>query len=188
MKTKRLHRRHNPEITIIGRGALYEAAFNVKQLRHLLNLPDLSVSVSNLTEPHEKYKSTRKILRFYELFNNALQRNQGSKRLKFLFLHSPLDLVPDKKGKVKAIHCLDKCKDQVFSVKTDLSIACFGYKSNSLIHTGEEGYNIDKDQRIEPGLYVAGWACRGPKGYLTDTLIDAEIVVTAIKNDLEKIV
>ena len=91
--------------------------------------------------------------------------------------------------------CVISSPERAITVKSDLFLKSVGYKTipmpgvpydnKKFTIPNDKGSVIDKDGNIIKGLYVAGWAKRGPNGIIDATLRDSLETFRMIKTHLE---
>tara|TARA_B100000378_G_C17790946_1_gene323782 strand:- start:11 stop:535 length:525 start_codon:yes stop_codon:yes gene_type:complete len=76
--------------------------------------------------------------------------------------------------------------NETFMIDADVLVPTIGYKLASiegLPSLGSGGVVRNQDGRVEPGVYVVGWARRGPTGVIGTNRVDAREVVALISRD-----
>lgn len=142
--------------------------------------------------------------RMFELLRKILKNKPKGqeKQLFFHFLKSPVEFVPDpanpnRVGEIKLETNYLKGEPEkqraygtgyYSTIKTSLVFKSIGYKTRPI-----EGLPFDKERSIisningrvvdNPGVYVCGWAKRGPSGIIGTNKWDSEEVVSAIYDD-----
>lgn len=136
----------------------------------------------------------------------------GKKKLILRFLLSPEEFVVDSNNRARGLRFAnqklegsmneqraipDESMPDLVTIESDIIIKSIGYKTlpiagvpfDSIKHTvpHEFGCVIDPDNNNAPipGLYVAGWAKRGPVGIIDATLRDSKQTFGIIKHHVE---
>jgi len=199
-------------VHIVGRRGPAQASFTNKELREILNLPEvechlLPSDVLSLNEASKvEISKERGKKRMIDLFTKISEKREASKKLFFHFLRSPTRFLANEAGRVCGIELVynelrgppDNQK-AVFTGKTetigcDIVFKSIGYKSEPLagvpfdqergIVPNERGRVLRPDGSAVPGLYVSGWMKRGPSGVIGTNRTDAEETVDALWADL----
>lgn len=185
------------DVYIVGRRGAADAKFTSAELRELGGLEDCEVllSVADLTMPPEITDNRERRLREKNL---AILRGIAgacgtkSKRLHFRFNLAPAAIEGDE-GVERVIFERTRTEGGhvtgtgVFErVPCGLVIAAIGYRTSALdgvpFDSGRGLYPND-DGRIEPGLYVVGWAKRGPVGVIGTNRPDGALCAEQILAD-----
>ena len=205
------------EVIVLGRRGPLEAAFTNPELRELSALDDVDVVVDadqvmppNLpVERLDDHVSTRarrnlETLRQYA----ASSRRKAKRRILLRFLASPIEVVGDGAGRVKALRVARNRlaghpEAGVVAVQTGeeelldcgLVIHAVGYRGRPLpgVPFDERGGvvpNADgrvlQDGEVRSGEYVVGWIKRGANGVIGTNRKDAASTVEAILDDLHR--
>jgi len=180
------------EVIICGRRAPENAAFTSVELRNLIKLENIEISVSHnqLKESNLRISKVKDLDR--EVENNlhamSMVLNQSSKsfkrKLEIKFLVTPLEIkgVNHVEEVIFAINKVNDGKVEItnefFSLKAGLVISAIGYEPIEY-----QGIEI-KNGRIEniaghikDNIYVVGWAKRGSVGVIGTNKSDATDVV-----------
>jgi ferredoxin--NADP+ reductase len=188
-------------VIICGRRGPEHASFSASELRSLLNLENVDVYIDSLQIDQANLrcnqigtieKDLRKNLDAMGFISEQV-KNDYEKKLKFMFLATPKEIIGD--SKVKGINFdINEVKDgkviatgKSFSVDTGLVITAIGY--NSLDYGGvrfEKGRIKNIAGHVEDNVYTTGWAKRGPSGVIGTNKSDAADVVELIISNLGK--
>ncbi|MCL6440171.1 MAG: FAD-dependent oxidoreductase [Thermoleophilum sp.] len=204
------------EVVIVGRRGPAEASFTNPELRELGAIPGCAVVVDPRElelEPASRSALARADdptrRRNLETFSEFARRQGGhaERRLRFLFRRSPLRIVGDRRvAAVEVVrNTLVEDGGRVVALATERteSIACgfvvraVGFRSEPLpelpfdakrgIVPNDRGRVLDPASRAPlPGLYVAGWAKRGPTGVIGTNKQDAAETAAAVLEDLAR--
>jgi NADPH-dependent glutamate synthase beta subunit-like oxidoreductase len=173
-------------VNIVARRGAQYAAFTTKELRELSLLPQVKVSVSPSLEELDESKLERPLRRMLKLLKDMAARppppaDEGGKELSFVFESPPNGFLTN--GRVHYLLAGDK------QVKSDIVVSCVGYQMRTLDDTVAplDGSRIINDRgRITKGLYVTGWAKRGPSGIVPSNKWDAvETVASFVEDAIE---
>ncbi len=140
-------------VTIAGRGGVSAARFSEAELRELVTLPN--VRVSTMPELPATYADrTAQVLRGGS--------DAGRKSLTFAFHAKPVRF--SGRDKVEGVLLRDP-SGRERAIRADLVVTCIGYSCTALSNVPvDDGHFINKDNKVDSGLYVAGWAATGPRG------------------------
>lgn len=198
----------NRNIHLIGRRGPVQSAFTTKELRELINLdnvcPQIYDKILLTNESDEIELKARAKKRMFDLLRKILLNKPSGqeKQLFFHFLKSPVEFIPDPDNpnrvgeiKLESNYLKGEPDNQkaygtghYSNIKTSLIFKSIGYKTRPI-----EGLPFDKSRSIisningrvtdNPGVYVCGWAKRGPSGIIGTNKWDAEEVISAIYDD-----
>ena len=220
-------------VALVGRRGVAQAAFSPKELRELLDLPDVDVRVYDDAvaeadaadlEASRPRRRAREAIEKRKARGNPPESVRSRKELSVRFLRSPKALVardddatrlgsvvlevnelagPPGSRRARGTGATETIRDVALALRS------VGYKAKPLeeasIDTRDTSVTL-KQQRVPfdatrgivpnafgrvtgagnrrvPGLYVAGWLKRGPKGIIGDNLIDAEETIGALIED-----
>jgi ferredoxin--NADP+ reductase len=185
-------------VHLVGRRGPEEAAFTQSELDELLELDGVSVSAAPPPEASEGARSASIALA-------CGRAGPAARRLHLEFSASPTELLADDQGRLRAV-CLRRNRllregGRVVPVPTEerweepceLLLRAIGYRGVPIpglpttaegIVQNEGGRVIDAAGAPIPGLYVTGWARRGPVGLIGGCRPDAQEVVEALLADL----
>lgn len=198
------------EVVIVGRRGPLEAAFNLPELEELAEIEgvDLAVAPGELPDlqghrgTSADLVSRRKLERLHELA--ATEPNPRNRRIVLRFLASPVEvlgtgrvehlrlaknrLVVDAKGRMQAVATPAK-----FEIEAGLVLRAVGYAGTPVeglpfdpircITPNREGRVAQADGNAMAGLYVAGWAKRGPSGIIGTNRVCARDTARALLED-----
>jgi NADPH-dependent glutamate synthase beta subunit-like oxidoreductase len=195
-----IHRAPIREIVLIGRRGPAEAKFTNKELSELndlaacvpladaADLPD--VVPSNLSGRAQRL--AEKNLETFRLFSKRAA-DERPKALRFQFYAKPVEVLGA--DRVEGLR-LERTEvrlgravgtGETFDIPCGLIVSAIGYRMAPV-----KGLPIDpdsqvvhnRDGRVEPGLYVVGWAKRGPTGVIGSNKVDGDLVADQIAEDL----
>lgn len=206
------------EVFLLGRRGPLQAAFTNPEVRELGNLPDAhaltkedEVALDIHSAKHLEDSGDVSAQKKHEILSSfSEQREHGkSKKLHIRFLVSPVEIIGDEDGKVKAIKLvkneLYKSEDgsirprpteEFEEIPVGLVFRSIGYQGVPLpgipfhekwgvIHN-EKGRITDPETKEHiPGLYTTGWIKRGPTGVIGTNKQDSGETVACIVEDIE---
>lgn len=220
-------------VALVGRRGVAQAAFSPKELRELLDLPDVDVRVYDDAvaeadaadlEASRPRRRAREAIEKRKARGNNVESVGSRKELSVRFLRSPKALVardddrtrlgsvvlevnelagPPGSRRARGTGATETIRDVALALRS------VGYKAKPLEEESRDGERDGErtlTQRVPfdatrgivpnafgrvtgagnrrvPGLYVAGWLKRGPKGIIGDNLIDAEETIGALIED-----
>ncbi len=183
-------------VRIVGRRGPEHAQFSTKELGELRDLE----TVTAFTDPsllpkdftHEDTKTEKKVKNNLALLEeySANSESDDKRSLHLDFCLTPVEVIGD--DQIRSLK-LEKNKiedgkaigtGEFIEVPCDLLVTCIGYE---LTNVGglpvENGIVKNIDGRVSEGLYVVGWAKRGPSGTIGTNRIDSQNVVDLILED-----
>ncbi len=187
------------DVTIVGRRGPEHAAFTSPELRELPKLDQTDVfidsqqiteaiaRVGNRMESEKDLRSNLEAMR--EIAHGEHRGNE--RRLSLAFLLTPLEILGD--GKVERVRFSvnkvidDKviAIDESIELPCDLLISAIGYEGLEIPGvSNERGRIANNDGRVREGVYVVGWAKRGPSGVIGTNKSDSSEVVKKIIAEL----
>ncbi|MEY2798909.1 MAG: hypothetical protein RIS22_1175 [Actinomycetota bacterium] len=187
------------DVTIVGRRGPEHAAFTSPELRELpkLDQTDVFIDSQQITEAiarvgnrMESEKDLRSNLEAMREIAHAEHRG-NERRLSLAFLLTPLEILGD--GKVERVRFSvnkvidDKviATDESIDLPCDLLISAIGYEGLEIPGvSNERGRIANNDGRVREGVYVVGWAKRGPSGVIGTNKSDSSEVVKKIIAEL----
>ncbi|PVF99397.1 hypothetical protein CPB86DRAFT_703316 [Serendipita vermifera] len=185
-------------ISIASRRGPAQVAFTAKELRELLNLPDVAmipIAPELLTTPEGASRQQSRILDL--LRKGSVAKPETVKKTWSLeFFRSPAKLIDN--GVEFNINALDEEERAVPTgltehVKTDLIVNSVGYRSEplepdwfngALGRVRQSGSRVlSSQEKPVDRTYTSGWAANGAKGVLATTMMDAYNVAERILED-----
>jgi ferredoxin/flavodoxin---NADP+ reductase len=156
------------EVVVLGRRGPADAAFTVPELVGLAGLEDLNVVVNTGGEPITG--DTPKLRLLAELA--ARPRIEGRRTLVLRFRTSPARIVGE-----RCVTGLEVVRGgETETIECGLVLRAIGYRDAAIPH--DRG-------RVRPGVYVAGWAKRGPTGFIGTNKTCAQETVARILDDID---
>jgi len=175
------------EVVILGRRGLANAAFSVSEFLALGHLPGVDVVIEGDAmedSAASDFESSYKIAVAREYAGRA--RTPGHKRIIFRFGATPLEVTGSER--VTALRLEDGDV-----LETSLLLRSIGYRGKpiaGLPFDAERGIVPNKAGRVHddaqspvPGVYVAGWIKRGPRGVIGSNRTCAAETVAALWED-----
>lgn len=202
------------EIYIIGRRGPAQAKFTSKELRELGEIPgaqalvtpcDLQLNAESESEIADKRNFVAaKNMEIFRAWSIAPDTG-APKQIRLSFLYSPIEIRGQSRVESMVL-ARNRLEGPAFrqlaratGVQTDLAcnfvLRSAGYccvpipgvpfDAASSIFRNRGGRIIDESQQAIPGLYVTGWAKRGPTGIIGTNRADSVETVKALLSDLE---
>jgi ferredoxin--NADP+ reductase len=206
------------EVVVLGRRGPAQAAFTTPEVKELGELADTDVFVlpeeaeldplSQTALARSKDRSTEKKVEILQEFAHGKPSGK-SRKLIIRFLVSPVELIGDDQGRVKAMRLVKnelyateagtlrpRATDQFEELPVDLVFRSVGYRGVPLpgvpfhekwgVILNEKGRVLDPEtQKPVVGEYTAGWIKRGPSGVIGTNKPDAVETVTCMLEDLD---
>lgn len=168
------------DIHVVGRRGPVEAGFTNPELAELGRL-ERAVSLADAsaipeTGPKEKESNLATLRNFA-----ANARDTKPLGIRFHFHRIPREILGDASGRVRAIAFDDG------EIACGLVVTAIGYTCKPIdgLPYDEKGVVTNDAGRVAPGLYVVGWAKRGPSGTIATNRADSFAVAEAIVADLK---
>ncbi|MGI9534784.1 MAG: FAD-dependent oxidoreductase [Thermodesulfobacteriota bacterium] len=205
------------EVYMIGRRGPAQAAFTNPEIKELGNLEiadavtlkeevELDELTSSYLTNNQDRSAETKIQRLKEYSNNTKTKN---KCLTIRFLLSPVELLSDDNGNVKALKLVKnrlfksddgslrpKASDEYEILNVDMVFRSIGYygiplpgipfNENWGVIPNENGRITDiEENNTLTGLYVTGWIKRGPSGVIGTNKTDSAETVSLMVEDIQ---
>lgn len=193
------HQSEIRDVTIIGRRGPEHAAFTSPELRELPKLTETDVfiqseqinaAITRVSSRMENEKDLRSNLEAMREISAAAHRG-NERKLSLAFLLTPLEVLGNNHvERVKfAINKVvdDKvvASDEVIELPCDLLITAIGYEALDIPGVANErGRVANENGKVREGVYVVGWAKRGPSGVIGTNKSDSSEVVKRIISEL----
>jgi len=178
------------EVIISARRGPEDAAFTSPELRELpklehtnvlMNKSDIEAAIVRAGETIEK--DTKSNLDAMLLISEKEKTNHD-RTMKFQFLATPVEIKGA--GKVEEVIFQKTGGEEKFAIKCGLVITAIGYEAKNIPGISyERGKVVNTDGRVNEGLYVVGWAKRGPSGVIGTNKSDASDVMKLLIEDLK---
>jgi len=194
-------------VVIIGRRGPLEAAFATKELREMMNLPDVSMVPlpADLLAPPSGISLTRQQTRIMEILRNGSKHKEGtaSKTWSLEFFRSPTSIQPPSPSSPSATLTLTHTTvdpitrraittGESSTLATSLVITSLGFGADPLTPFYDQsvrhlrtsaGRIVSTSGTVLKNMYASGWAATGAKGVLAATMMDAYAVAETIASD-----
>ena len=178
------------EVVISARRGPEHAAFTSPELRELPKLEhtnvlmarsDIEAAISRAGDEIEK--DTKSNLDAMLLISEK-EATSHDRTMKFQFLATPVEFKGN--GKIEEVVFQKTGSDERFSIKCGLVITAIGYEAASIPGVPyERGKVVNNEGRVNEGIYVVGWAKRGPSGVIGTNKSDAADVMKLLVEDLK---
>lgn len=180
---ERLQHSHIREVLIVARRGAESASFTAPELRELPELSSLDVLIDKSAIDaafnivgSDAERHIRSNLEAMKMIAETPIKGR-SRSLKFLFSHKPIEI--NGENSVKSITF--ETADGEIEVPCDLVVTAIGYLPNELSGMEIDGNHYrNAEGLIEEGLYVVGWAKRGPSGVIGTNKSDAAEVMQSL--------
>ena len=178
-------------VLISARRGAEHAAFTSPELRELPKLEHTNVLINReditdaLTRAGETIeKDTKSNLDAMLLIADQEPTNH-ERTMKFQFLATPVEILG--KDRVEGVRFKHTETGDEFTVPCGLVITAIGYEAASLDGVPyQKGKVVNTDGFVRDGLYVVGWAKRGPSGVIGTNKSDAADVMNLLVSHLRE--
>lgn len=178
------------EVVISARRGPEHAAFTSPELRELPKLEHTNVLINKsdieaaITRAGEEIEKDTKSNLDAMLLIAEKEVTSHDRTMKFQFLATPIEIKGD--GKVEEVVFQKTGSDEKFSIKCGLVVTAIGYEAASIPGIPyQAGKVVNTDGRVSEGLYVVGWAKRGPSGVIGTNKSDASDVMKLLVEELK---
>jgi ferredoxin--NADP+ reductase len=187
-------------VTLFGRRGPAEAKFTNTELKELAKLgncvPRLDPTIIPASPPADLDEKTRRVkgrnLKTFRGFA-AIEKPQAAKELRFEFYAQPVEILGE--DRVTGIRFERTTVEQgraagtgdFFDYDCGTVVAAIGTKArplDGLPFDKRAGVVVNRKGRIAKGLYVVGWAKRGPIGVIGSNKSDADTLPALVGKDL----
>lgn len=187
------------DVTIVGRRGPEHAAFTSPELRELPKLTETDVfiredqiddAINRVGVRLENEKDLRSNLEAMREIAQS-ERRGNDRKLSLAFLLTPLEVLGS--GRVERVKfAVNKVvdgevlkSDEIIELPCDLLITAIGYEGAEIPGiANERGRIANHEGKIREGVYVVGWAKRGPSGVIGTNKSDSSEVVKRILAEL----
>lgn len=187
------------DVTIVGRRGPEHAAFTPPELRELPKLTETDVfirenqiedAIHRVGNRLENERDLRANLEAMREISNA-DRRGNERKLSLAFLLTPLEVLGN--GRVERVKfAVNKVvgnevvkSDEIIELPCDLLITAIGYEGVEIPGVvNERGRIANNEGRVRDGVYVVGWAKRGPSGVIGTNKSDSSEVVKKILSEI----
>lgn len=195
-------------VSIIARRGPLEAAFTMKELREMINLPEASMvplEATLLADATSATSLTRQQSRVLQLLQKGSKNRPGTtkKTWSLDFFRSPIGLVPPTSSRPSAQLSLAHTTvdpatqravptGETSTLSTDLVVTSLGFHAEPTVSFYDPGLRhlrniagrvISSTGAVVPRVYTSGWAANGAKGVLATTMMNAYGVAEEIITD-----
>ncbi len=177
------------EVLLSARRGPEHAAFTAPELRELPKLEHTNVIIHKSDIDAALHRVGENIEKDVKSNLDAMtltaekEPTNHERTLTLQFLATPLEIRGD--GKVEEIIFQRTGTNETFSVECGLVITAIGYEAYPLPGVPyENGKVINTDGVVDDGLYVVGWAKRGPSGVIGTNKSDAADVINLLVSHL----
>ncbi|KAF4621978.1 hypothetical protein D9613_009062 [Agrocybe pediades] len=193
-------------VSIFARRGPLEAAFTMKELRELINLPNASMvplEQSLVEPPTSGPPLTRQQTRVLNLLKEGSKNAPGTttKTWSLDFFRSPIGITDNTSSAAQlslAHTSVDPATKravetgQTSTVSTDLVVTSLGFHGEPTVNFYDPGLRhlrtvsgriVGSNGSVIRNLYASGWASTGAKGVLASTMMNAYHVASTIIND-----
>lgn len=168
-------------IHVIGRSKPARAKFDASMLRELLELEHVEHVVHGIDGDDDDDENPRSLI-LSQL--RRLPRSASARvRVEWWFGYVPHEVRGDKR--VDGVDMANLESEDITTISVDSVITAIGFTAGSLQRLSAVSPEAAETGRIAPGLYVAGWARRGPRGTIPTHRADAKQLAGLIAGDLE---
>ncbi|MEH6546072.1 MAG: FAD-dependent oxidoreductase [Sneathiella sp.] len=186
-------------VHVVGRRAPENAQFSSKELSEFGDLSSAKTYTDKTNLPEEFISEDKKetkvvnhnldLLRSFEQIGPSIK----GRSVHLNFLASPIEIMGD--TAITGVHFeRNEIVDgkavgtgETYDIECQLLVSCIGYEMGILEGLPVEKGIIKNDEGcVADGLYVVGWAKRGPSGTIGTNRIDSQNVVDKILGDFEK--
>ena len=170
------------DVHIVGRRGPAEASFTNPELAELGRLENAVALADGVDIPPVGPKDKESNLATLRGFA-ANARTAKPVAIHFHFNKAPREILGDANGRVRAVAF------DTGEIACGLVVTAIGYACKPLDGLTYDARGIVKNEagRIAPGLYVVGWAKRGPSGTIATNRADSFAVAEAIAADCREI-
>jgi len=187
------------DVTIVGRRGPEHAAFTSPELRELPKLTETDVliredqiadAINRVGVRLENEKDLRSNLEAMREIAQS-ERRGNDRKLSLAFLLTPVEVLGS--GRVervkfavnKVVGDVVTTSDEIIELPCDLLITAIGYEGAEIPGiANERGRIANHEGKIREGVYVVGWAKRGPSGVIGTNKSDSSEVVKRILAEL----
>lgn len=191
------------DIWLIGRRGPLDSGFTPAELAELGELSRVAISLEGTRLPAqvpddlpaERRNTVEKNLALLHGFADRSEPAGKAIRLHLLFNAAPVAILGElrasrlKLERTRIDNGLMSMTGETFEIRADTVISAIGYRSSpfpGLPFDQQRGIVSNRQGRVEPGVYTAGWCKRGPQGVIpanrTDALAVAELIVADLSH------
>lgn len=165
-------------IHVVGRSRPNDAKFDVSMLRELLDLELIEHVVHGIDDDPQADPRSSILSQLHRSPRSASARL----RIEWWFGSIPTEVYGD--DRVSGLRIARPGSGQDVTLSVDSVITAIGFTAEPHQRLSTVGPEAAECGRIAPGLYVAGWARRGPRGTIPTHRADARQLASLIAGDL----
>lgn len=183
------------EVVILGRRGLRDAAFSGGEFLALGNIDGVDILIDGADDlepqPDDGVEAALKLEIAREYIEKP--RTDGHKRIVFRFHTRPVEIVGT--DHVSGVEVAAPSGDDTDLLSTSLVLRSIGYRGTPIADLpfssdagtvpSQGGRVTDTEGQTLPGVYVAGWIKRGPRGVIGTNRACAEETVSAVLADFD---
>lgn len=165
------------EVVVVGRRGAADASFTLAELQELGGLDDVEIAVEG--DDLVGDEPAVALLRTYA----ERPARPGARRLVFRFHAVTVGIAGQ--GAVTGLQVVPN-GEGVATIPCDVVVPAIGFEVRAPegLPLDERGVVVHEDGRVAPGVYVAGWAKRGPSGVIGTNRRDAAQTVAVLLADV----
>ncbi|GAB3296152.1 FAD-dependent oxidoreductase [Epidermidibacterium keratini] len=172
------------EVVVLGRRGPAAASFTLPELIGLAGIADLNVVIDNGGAPIVS-ESPRDSARVALLAELAARPQRPGLRTVILRFHTRVTAILGE-DRVRGIEIERGGQRETIEAGAVLrAIGYHGQPVDGLPYDARTGTVPNREGRVEPGVYVAGWIKRGPSGFIGSNKTCAQQSVTALLDDID---
>ena len=179
------------DIWMIGRRGPADASFTSAELAELGALSRAVPVVEGADIPAASDAADPAVARVrdrnLEILRGFAGNVAGSKPITLHLLFNATPIAFEGDGRVERVALRDSGSGRQWSVPAQAAITAVGYRSAPLEEAGfdaDAGRFANEQGRVDAGLYVVGWARRGPSGVIATNRADSLAVVARLAAEL----
>ena len=198
-----IHKAPIQHVTMVGRRGPLHAQFTNVELREMGHLKDaaaivdpaqLPAAISDDAKAEFSERQLRLIQRNIDTLREFTKIEPGGrrKRVHFIFFSNPVEILGGERvagvrfEKTRVEKGRATGTGEFFEIECGLVIPAIGYYSLPVPGVPFEGGKaVNKEGRIEPGLYAVGWIKRGPSGVIGTNKPDGDAAAEQIAADTQ---
>lgn len=172
------------EVVVLGRRGPAAASFTLPELIGLAGIEDLNVVIDNGGAPivSEGPRDSARVQLLAELA--ARPHRRGLRTVVLRFDTRVVRILGD--DRVRGVEVERGGQREVIETGSVLrAIGYHGQPVDGLPYDARTGTVPNREGRVEPGVYVAGWIKRGPNGFIGSNKTCAQQTVTALLDDID---
>lgn len=182
------------EIWLVGRRGPAEASWTPVELAELGRLERAAPVVDSADIPAVIEEADPRLLRIREKTLETLRGFAAAPpddkriRLHFLFNAAPVEILGA--GRAERLRLARRGTGEAFEIRASTVITAIGYRCHGSAGApldAERGIVANVEGRVAPGLWVVGWAKRGPSGTIPTNRAESFAVAEAVAAELAQV-